>query len=142
MPEVSIEESRAARKAAREEAKAAQRVRDLEAIDALEQEHGDDSIKTLAAPRFVEGLPSLVAVRPPTASEYKRFQDQILRAKENLSERSKAVNLLAESCWAYPSKDEKDLRGRIAEAFPGILSSLGIAATKLAEMEIQEEGKG
>lgn len=134
-----IEARRAARKAQTEQAKAEQYAKDLEAIDALEVESGEE-IATLTVNGYKAGLPVLVGVKAPSALQYKRFADQIRNAKENLNKRAQAQDLLAESCWVYPS--DKDARKAMLEAFPGVLVSIAVEVAKLAELRSAEEGKG
>lgn len=137
-----LEEQRAARKAASAKARAAQRIEDLKAFYALEEELGDDCVKALDAPGYKAGLPTLVVVKTPSSGQYKRFQDQLSAAaqKQNAKGKREAQDLFAESCLAYPKEPEK--RAALVEAFPALLVTVAIAANALAEFKSDEEGKG
>lgn len=138
----TVEEIEAARATRREAAKAArdeQRLKDLEALDALELEHGDGRVKDLDLPAFVAGLPTLVVVRTPQATEYKRFRDQQRRAGGKGEESGKSMDLLATTCVAYP---DPETYKRVCDAFPGTHDAAGLAAIKLAEAKGAAEGKG
>lgn len=135
-----IESRRAARKAAVAESRAAQYAKDLEALDSLEVEHGDGCVASLEVDKFVDGLPTMIVIRTPSQDQYKRFCQQVRRAAGNLEARGAAQDLLAESCWVYPSTP--DDRKRMLAAFPGVLTSVAVRAAKLAEFRADDEGKG
>lgn len=135
-----IEKRRAARKAAHEQAKAEQELKDLEAIDALEEESGEP-LHTMTANRYQQGCPVKIAYRAPTGVEYKRYCDMVGAAmkKNDHQARQKAQELLAQACLVYPVDES---RKSMLEAFPGLLISLAIEAAKVAELRSEEEGKG
>ncbi len=135
-----IEARRAKRKAAAAEQRAEQRRTDMSALDALEVEHGDGCVMSLDTERFVPGIPTLVVVKTPSGELYKRFCQQVRKAGENKEARGLAQDLLAKSCWIYPSEDAE--RAAMLEAFPGTLVSITIEAAKLAELKTDAEGKG
>ncbi len=139
MPDITeIEARRAERKAASQKARDEQYAKDLEAIDALEVETGDE-LTTLNVNSFKPGLPSLVGVKPPSEAYYKRFAQMIRKSGQNLEARAHAQDLLAESCWAYPKDPET--RKAMREAFPGVLVSIAVKAAELAELKAEDEGK-
>lgn len=139
MPDVTeIEARRAARKAEAQKAREEQYAKDLEAVDAIEVESGDD-LSTLKVASYKAGLPTLVAVKPPSEAYYKRFAQMIRKAGQNLEARAAAQDLLAESCWVYPQDPET--RKAMKEAFPGVLVSIAVKASELAELNAEEEGK-
>jgi hypothetical protein len=139
MPDVTeIEARRAERKAATQKAREEQYAKDIEAIDALEIESGED-LETLKVNSFKPGLPTLVGVKAPTADYYKRFAQMIRKAGQNLEARAHAQDLLAESCWKYPTDPET--RKAMKEAFPGVLVSIAVKAAELAELNSEAEGK-
>lgn len=137
-----IEERRAARKAELAAKKAAQAATDLEALDALEVEHGDDSVAAIEVGRYVENLPTMAVIRAPSAAEYKRFSDQIAKSvqKDNAQQRREAAAMLAASIVVYPA--DAGARASLFDAFPGLVNSIVIEATKLVEGKAREEGKG
>lgn len=137
-----IEERRKKRREAYEKAEAAQFAIDLEALDALEGEHGVDVLGSVKVPRFVEGLTTRVFFKPPKPAQYQRYQEQYGKAtdKKSTAGQRAAIELLANSCWAYPA--DQEIRAKLCEEFPGLLVSVGLAAAKKGEGEKEEEGKG
>lgn len=136
-----VEAKRAARKAELSGARDTQLAVDLEALDALECEHGDGKVERLNVDRFVPGHPTFIVLRAPSSALYKRFCDQVSRAAKNNDPgaRRAAENALGESCWIYPAEAE---RKAMLEEFPGLLLSVAIRAAKLVEASEAEEGKG
>jgi hypothetical protein len=135
-----LEAQRAARKAAHDAARDEQTAADLAAIYALEVSL-DDELAVLHVPRYRAGLPAAVAVRPPTEPEYRRFVQMIRRAKDNLEARGAAQDMLAEVCWVYPPKEEAETRRKLVEAFPGIIPTMALEVSRLAELRTEREGK-
>jgi len=138
----AVEKRRAERKVELAKEREAQEATDLEAIDALEMEHGAGGVARLDLERFAKGLPTCVALRTPDPAQYKRFVDQVGKAveKNNQGARRDAQDLFAKSCWAYPA--EQEARDRMLEQFPGLLVSIAIRAAQLVEAKAAEEGKG
>jgi hypothetical protein len=134
-----IEERRAARKAAAEKAREEQYAKDLEALDELEQEHGDGKVVQLDLPAFTVGLPTMVVVRTPTDVEHRRYRDMVRRSKGKGDEIGKATDLLADVCRVYPDDDTYEA---VRKAHPGVHDSIAVQAIKLAEARTAEEGKG
>jgi hypothetical protein len=134
-PLAAIEEKRAARKAARQAELELQKAIDLEAIDALEVEHGDDNIAVLEVP-FTPGSPIMVAARCPSSAEFKRYR---ARLKEKNPDPIKAAEELGTSCRVYPDATAFET---LLAARAGILTQLGVAAVQLATGRAVEEGKG
>ncbi len=134
-----LEERRAARRAEREKAEREQYATDLAALEGLEDEHGKIAAVKVA---YTKGQPTRAFLKTPTGAQYRRYVDQISKAveKSNLRSQRDAQELLARSVWVYP-KEEKD-RAMMLEAFPGLLTSIAIAAANLAEGKAEEEGKG
>ena len=112
---------------------------DLEAIEALETKLAHRIIPSNQVKQFTPGYPVIVGVRPPSSGEYKRLMSKIGRAKENSDARTAALIELARACWMYP--EEEASRDAICEANTGLLASVGLFVTKLAEVELAEEGK-
>jgi hypothetical protein len=134
--ELSVEERRAARKANLSDEEKAQYELDLEAVDALEQEHGDSNVHVLRVP-YTPGLPVLVAVRAPRDPEVKRFRakasgDDVLKKVEASAE-------LGESCRLYPDKDVFD---QLVKARPNLKIDCGVKALGLVVAKSADEGKG
>lgn len=137
-----LEAKRAARKAEAAKVEEAQLVKDLEALDALEIEHGDGGVGAVKTPRFVPGLTTRVFFRSPKPEEYQRYTDQYGKAttKQSPAGQRDALSLLARTCWLHPKDDET--KKAIIEAFPGLPVVIGLAVAKRAEAAEVEEGKG
>jgi hypothetical protein len=135
-----LEARLAAKRAERAQLEAMQYEADLEALLALEDEHG--VIAAVKVARFVPGHPTRVFVRTPKSSEYQRFKDLIHRAVErkSLGKQAEAGEQLARMCWVYPGTEEA--RAAMLDAFPGLLANIQLAATALAEGKAEDEGKG
>lgn len=132
---MSAEERRAARKEANAKAAAAQREVDLEAIDALEIEHGDANI-AIAEITYEAGLPVLSAVRRVNDAELKRYQARLANDPKATSSAAAEVGL---SCMEYPAKGE--VRDALLKARPALTVGLGVLALKLAAGTAIEEAK-
>lgn len=137
--EKKIEEKKAAR-AAKEET---QYEKDLEAQLALYDEH--PAIASVKVSRFVEGQPTMAILRAPTAPEYKRYKDLLFRYgggdAKNVKKTQDAQDQLGMACWVYPAEDSDEQKA-MRDAFPGIVTSIAVAAAGLAEGKADEEGKG
>jgi hypothetical protein len=136
----ALEAKLAESRAKRAEAEEAQYEEDLGALLELEEEHG--AVASVKVSRFVAGQPTRAFLRTPNAAEYKRYKDLIFRAQMDKNAKTSAVSAqeqLAKSCWIYPSGDEA--QASMLAAFPGLLSSIGLAATSLAEGKAEEVGK-
>lgn len=135
-----IEKRRAERAAAHDKARAAQELKDLEAIDAYEAASGEP-LYTMTANGFKAGAAVKIAFRAPSPVEYKRFCDMVGKAmaKDDPLARRKAQEMLAETCIVYPL--EGDERKKTLEAHPGVLISLAIECAKVVELRNEEEGK-
>jgi hypothetical protein len=134
-----IQAARAARKASNEAARVEQYAKDLDALDALEVEHGDGRVCELSLPAYRPGLPTLVVVVCPAPDYYKRFQEMVRRAKGEGSKLGPAADLLADHCVAYPAKD---VYAEVRKAFPGVHDSVAAAAAELSQAKGRDEGKG
>jgi len=118
----------------------AQYVVDLKARIALEEKHGP--IAAVKVTRYVRGFPTRAFVKTPGSAEYGRYKKMTYQAhdRKSIDQVRVAGDTLAESSWVYP--ETKEERDAMLEAFPGLLSSILIAATALAEGKAEEEGKG
>jgi len=136
-----IEERRAKRAKAIEEARETQYTADLVAIEALEI--ASDPPITIdvshTVRQYVPGCPVIVGMRPPTEAEYKRFFSQINRANGNGDAKVAAQVQLAQACWVYPADHEQ--RKAMLSANAGMLASIGNAVNKQAELQEAAEGK-
>ncbi len=133
----------AARRTDRAEAEAAARKEqfadDLEAIEAIEVKLGARVRCSAQVPNFVDGLPAVVGVRAPSASEHKRFLATIGKAEKNPDLKLSAVTSLGASCWVYPP--DKSTQSAMIESNAGLLLSIGNFAYSLGDVELAAEGK-
>ena len=142
-----LEERARLRAEGRAKAEAEQRLKDLTAKESLEEEY-DGAIATAKVSRFKPGVPTMAIVRVPLPEHYKRFKDQVAKAakSENAKSQLEAAELLAKASWVYPAPQTdgrmSDEQNAMLDAFPGILTTLGNLAAKLAEGSAAEEGKG
>lgn len=134
-----IEARRSARKAEIAKQRAVQLAVDLEALDALEVEHGDGSVRRVDVERFTPGMPTLVVVRAPTRAEFKRYQDGCKGIGGQKGDALAAANLICETCLVYPSREDF---AKLLEVSPGIQAIAGVAAVELSAGKAAEEGKG
>ena len=118
---------------------------DIEAIVELEAEHGYDRIVRIDIGSWKPdmGAPTCVAVRIPLNSEkkFKRFLDQINRAKEHSKEKLEAQGLLARSCFVYPALDSAEFTAAL-EVGPGLLEHAAYEIIQRSQGKAAEEGKG
>jgi|SRR6185295_18233678 len=128
----AIEAKRAARKEATAKARDDQYAKDLERVDELETEHGDDQVGVLKLPSYEPGLPTLVVVRTPAPAIFNRFRQMVRKAGKNTEAMGAAKDLLASSCVAYP---DEETYGRMKEVWPSIHDNVGIEAIRLSESE-------
>lgn len=134
-----LEASREKRKAALAEARAAQKLEDLKAIDALELELGDSNVCIVELP-YTPGLPVLIAARCPSSTEVKRFQDRLRKGKDGDDpDPLAATREVGAACRKYP---DAETWAKVLEARPGALLQLGNEAMKLAAGRIRDAGKG
>ncbi len=139
---LDIEARRTARREKINEARRAQYAIDLEAFDALEEEHGD-AVKMLEVTGFVPGLPTLIVIKSPGGTSfYNRYKDQVRKSNNNAQAIGAAQEMLGASCIVYPKPEDKDLRDRMFKEFPGALISAALAAIKLVELQTEDEKKG
>jgi regulator of protease activity HflC (stomatin/prohibitin superfamily) len=139
-----IEEERAKRKEDLAAASDAQKAIDLEAISALEEEHGDSSVKVLVCP-YKPGFPVAYAVRCPKRAEYARYNDRVKpKGDGKIGDVTAAADELAAVCRIYPPRDEAGnaLYASACEVFPALNKQLGILAANMAAGDVESAGKG
>lgn len=135
-----LEKRRADREAKVQANREEQEVSDREAIDALEEEKGITIHVSQPTRNFAPGVPVVVGVRAPSDAEYKRYFTQVNRSQGHADAKLAAHKMLAEVCWVYPT--DPKVRAAMIETNAGLLASVGNFATKLAEVAMEEEGKG
>lgn len=127
-----IEAKRAARKEAIAKARAEQYAKDVVQVDAFEMEYGDDRVSVLKTTSFVEGLPTVVVVKTPSPSVFKRYRQMVRRAGQKYEAIGDARDMMATECVAYPDKETYE---RMRESWPSIHDNVGAEAAKLGEAE-------
>ncbi len=138
-----IEARRAARGAAEQAEADTQRAIDLEAIEALEAEHGYSGVSAVRV-KYVEGLPTMIAVRTPRPAEMKRFRDSVTPRKhprtgvDQTPNYGAATEQLGAACLNYPSPE---VFAELCEKRPGAAVGAGSEALKLAATEDEDAGK-
>ena len=135
-----IEARREARRQTYEAARSAQRAKDIEALDALEEAHGYGAVRVVEPARWVPGLPTLAVVRAPDPAQFKRWRDRLRgeAAKEGRGDLAKPTEELADVCIVYP---DQETYARLREASPGLHLGAGNAAAALATGKEIEAGK-
>lgn len=138
----ALEKRQADRNAARAKAERSQYAIDLKAREDLEDASPDVGFAAVKVARFIPGQPTRAIVRMPTPAQYKRYLDMVGKGveKKNMGQQRAAQDMLAQSCWVYPTTPEG--RESMLAAFPGIITPIILAATTLAEGKAEEEGKG
>lgn len=133
-----IEARRAKRKAAAAEAYETQRAADLEALDALEVEHGDSNVASVDVD-YQPGAPTMAVVKAPSKIYVKRYQDRVKPKRDGrMGDAQEAAEELAAVCVVYPGKEAFDA---MVEARPGLRVQCGLAALKLAVGRESDLGK-
>ena len=132
----AIRRKRSERQAAERKLAETQEALDLEAIDALEVEHGDGNVAVLRV-AYTEGVSVLAAVRCPTSAEVKMYHSQLNKKK---ADKDAAAQQLARLCQIYPPAGEE--REKQHEARPALALMLGVAASNLSAAQELEEGNG
>jgi hypothetical protein len=139
-------ETREERKARIELEKTAQKELDLERINELEIEWGDENIKVLEV-NYTEGFPVLLAVRTAKPAELKKYRADMSGALKGVggkasfdgSSANKASENLGTLTCVYP---DREVLLALAEKRPAILADLGNASVELAKTSLENEGKG
>lgn len=131
----ALEAKRAARRDGVAKARQEQYAKDLEQIDALEEQHGPDRVTVLEMPSFMPGLPTVVVVKTPEPNVFTRFRQMVRKASKDVEAMGNAKDLLAASCIAYP---DADTYARMKTAWPSIHDNAGLAAIQLGESEGKE----
>jgi len=130
-----IEARRAARKEGIAKARAEQYEKDLEQVDKLEMEHGDDRVAVLETSSFVAGLPTVVVVKTPGEEYFKRYRSKVRRARKqsgavDTEGVGAAADELAECTVIYP---EKETYARMKKEWPSIHDNVIREAIRLGE---------
>jgi hypothetical protein len=128
-------EARRLRKEALKKAKEAQKENDLEILDGLEQQYGDDEVR----PVWSEG--GLVVIGRPKPAQINRWQEMVSRDGKpdaRATRRRTAAATLAKQCLIYPDKGEYD---ELVERWPGIPSLVAAECLDFAQLSYEEEAE-
>jgi hypothetical protein len=131
-----IQRRRAERRAAQRKPYDDQRLKDMTALDELEEKHGHDRVASLDVPSFVAGMPTMVVLRTATKPEGKRFSDMARRATKNNA--GAAVDTLAAAVVVYP---DRETYTRMCEEWPNLHESVGQRAIQMIQAKTDDEGK-
>lgn len=134
-----IEARRTARREANEKARLEQLAIDLEALDALEAQHGDGRVGRIDLPAFVPGLPVFVVVTCPAEDVHRRYRAMMRAGVNDKRKQLEAFDMLGASCLGYPDKAKFS---EVVAKFGGIPDGVGLLASKLADGRSADEGKG
>lgn len=136
----AAEAARAEKRERQAEARAAQRLIDLEAVAELETEHGASRVAIIDVPH-TPGLPTLVVARCAEEAELKRYRFRLKPEKDGTPGDSVgAAEEMADNCLIYPK--DAAVYQRLRAERPGIHAQIGVAAVQLAVGKQAEEGKG
>lgn len=113
-----------------------QLVKDLEFVDALEEQYGPDNTAVVRVSYSAPDVPVACVVRAPKPHEIKRYR---ARVKGEDADTAAAAEEMGGSCLVYP---DKAVFEKIHVARPGVKAQLGAAAVKLAIGIQESEGKG
>lgn len=133
-----IEARRAERAAALEAQRDDQELVDLEALDALEEEHGPTNVARVV-PAFTAGLPTFAVARLPRPEETKRYRARLRPPDGKMGDPVKACEELAAVVVVYP---DKPTFAKMCEARPNLAVDLGAAAAGMTRAHEAVEGKG
>jgi hypothetical protein len=126
----TIESERAARKAALDVERKRQRAIDLEALNALEIEHGDENVAAVKVERYSPGLVTLIVVRALTRPEFKRFQARLKAKPGEAPDNAAATEEAGLSALIYPKLSSEEWKA-LDRAIPGMAVRAGSAASEL-----------
>jgi len=139
-----LEKNRAERRKAFDAAFAEQQGKDLEELDLLEAEHGDERVIRIDLVGWQpgDGAATLVAAKLPRSSEmvFQRFQQKIGGKKATGNTDLDAQDQLARSCLVYPAANSDLLRATL-DAAPGILGHVAVQIVNAVQGKAALEGK-
>jgi hypothetical protein len=127
-------------------AKRRQELTDLEAIDALEEEHGDGRIGTAPIRGWVPGRGAVtrIAIKVPERSDhsYQRFQSLVLKNRKSPGKLTQAMEQLARMVLAYPSPEHnREAYDATLELAPVMLTTIADMAQGLADADAEADEK-
>jgi hypothetical protein len=141
-PLEALEAQRKARKEKLRVQRDAQRLIDLEALEAAEIEHGDESVAVLEVP-YTPGSVTLIIAKRPTDFVLKKFR-HIVKAKPGRNGKQEpgdpieGAEAIAEHCVIYPAGDVLE---KLYADRPGVRAQIGAAALNLVVGSKEAEGK-
>lgn len=135
-----IEKRRAARKEALAQLRDEQAATDLEALDALEEQHGEHAVVVTKLGRYKPGLPTLVVTRICRPEENKRWKSRLgIKGQDVKGDVLAAGEELARSCLLYP---ERPVFDEMCSEFTGLITEVGGRTRAASDAKATEEGKG
>lgn len=144
--EAAIAKRRADRAEANDLARREQRLVDLEALDALEAEHGHERVfgVDLIGWQAGTGATTMVVYRLPLSSEsvWRRFAQQANATNQSAQQKVDAAEALARVCIVYPSnKDAPEMFRATVEQAAGILGNVAKQIAERLQGAAQQEEK-
>lgn len=133
-----------AKHAAREEQYAAQRLDDLDALDALILEHGEIDVDLCALDvALPAGMPTLIIAKCAGDYELKQFRHMARDRKDGRNRTIEgdaiaAAEAVADACVLYP---KGDTLAKLYAARPSVKQQIGAAAVNLTGGRKDAEGK-
>ena len=132
------QKARADARAELAEPKAEQELSDLDALEALEAEHGADRLAQVDI-AHAPGFPTVAVVRTPNAPEMKRFRDTAKGIGGRDGDYPKAQEELADTCVVYAS--DREVYQKLVERFPSLKPLLAEKCILLAAGREQARAK-
>lgn len=138
-----VEARRAEKLKAAEEARAEQRILDLEECERIAEGLGPNVPTAMVDVVHSPGLPTLVMVRCPDRAELARYRSGVKQRDGAVDAKSAtdAAELLAAVTVLYPDR-KGEVWKALCEARPGVAAGAGSAAIKLSVASAQAEGEG
>ena len=132
------EEAREKRAKAKAEVRAVQRLKDLDAVEAFEDENPDVSVQIIDVDAGPD-LPTLVLVKCPEKKYHTRYLSRLKPKKDGKPVDAHAASEeLASVSVAYPDAETYEAN---REKRSGIHIQVGVAASNLCSGRVHEEGK-
>jgi hypothetical protein len=135
------DEYNAKRKAREDKAKPAKEERDgrdLAALDAMEEQYGNDGVRVIDVP-CGPPLPGIVIIKPPEPSDYDLWQSVLVKPSSTYSDKKDAHGEFTRSVLLYP--DHEVLQKMIGAGQGGLITTITAAAAKFAAAGLEARGK-
>jgi hypothetical protein len=138
------EAERDAKREAFEEARASQRLDDLDALDALILEHGEVDVDICVLDVSLPvGMPTMIVAKCPGDYEVKQYRHTVKDRKDGRNrviegDAAAGAELIADTCVVYPKGDTLE---KLYAARPGVKQQIGVLAVNLTCGRKEATGK-